>query len=152
MPTISGRHNRRQVLFDVAVVGVTERTESVLSSGAPAFSVLSEPVKALLDTGATNTSISPQAVQRLGLSFVGRKHVVTANGYRRAKCFSFRVAMINLTADPGAAGSPFFVLPDPIAGTELNADQFTFDILLGMDVISQGDLTIRRDGSFTFEF
>jgi hypothetical protein len=39
-----------------------------------------------------------------------------------------------------------------ISGNEFNADGLSFDILLGMDVISQGDLIIRRDGSFTFEF
>lgn len=111
--------------------------------------VISEPVKALIDNGATATSISQLTAKRLNLAPVGKRDMMTANGPRRSRVYNFQVAMIG-----GESGDapPFYVLPKAISGTELNPNEFAFDILLGMDVISQGDLKIRQNGTFTFEF
>jgi hypothetical protein len=150
MPSISGRHNRIQIIFDVALVGVSMQSEHYPDETTTAFSVFSESVKALVDTGATATSVSPQVAQRLNLRPAGKRDVMTANGLKRARYYEFQVALLGSTQS--GAAPPFFVLPNAIKGNELNADGMAFDILLGMDVISQGDLIIRRDGSFTFEF
>lgn len=147
MSLISGAHDGRRVVWDVAVVGVSLSGDPSLGN-IRTTSVFSEPVKALVDTGATSTSISPQAARRLGLTSIGKRDVMTANGLRRARVYDFQIALIGV--DAGAA--PFYVLPKAVSGTELNPDMFAFDILLGMDVISQGDLIIRRDGTFSFEF
>jgi hypothetical protein len=152
MPLISGRHNRRQVVFEIAVVGVSRETEDYVTGGLTSLSVLSETLKALVDTGATASSITPAAAQRLRLRPAGKRDIITGNGQRRSRFYEFQVALIGDQVH-GASGAPsFYVLPEMISGNEFNADGLSFDILLGMDVISQGDLIIRRDGSFTFEF
>lgn len=148
MSLISGVHDGRRILFDVAVVGVSLNATTRFPDDEPSISVFGDPVRALVDTGATSTSISPEAVQRLGLQSIGKRDIMTANGPRRARAYNFRVALVGNS--PGA--SPFYILPRAIIGAELNSEKFAFDILLGMDVISQGDLTIRRNGTFTFEF
>ena len=43
------------------------------------------------------------------------------------------------------------VLKRVINGGELS-DEHTFDLLLGMDVLTTGDLQIGKDGTFKFEF
>jgi predicted aspartyl protease len=148
MPSVSGRHNGRHLILDVALVGVSRDTDFLAPDRAPALSVFSEAVKALIDTGATSTSVSPQVVRSLGLRPSGKRDVLTANGLKRARFFEFHVAIIG--KDEGTP--PFILLPKTVRGDELNSDRFVFDILLGMDVISQGDLSVRRDGTFTFEF
>ena len=148
MPLISGRHNGRQLIVNVALVGVSFDADFLAPEQEPALSVFSEPVKALIDTGATSTSVSPQVAQTLRLRPSGKRDVMTANGLRRARFFEFHVAMLG----QGEAATPFYLLPKTAKGDELNSDRFVFDILLGMDVISQGDLSIRRDGTFIFEF
>jgi hypothetical protein len=35
---------------------------------------------------------------------------------------------------------------------ELHGGGLDFDVLIGMDVISKGDLNVRADGSFSFAF
>lgn len=148
MPSISGRHNGRQLIVEVALVGVSLEADFLAADSESGRSVFSEPVRALIDTGATSTSVSPQVAQSLGLRPSGKRDVLTANGLRRARFFEFHVAMLG----KGDGATPFYVLPRTVKGDELNSDQFMFDILLGMDVISQGDLLIRRDGAFIFEF
>lgn len=76
--------------------------------------------------------------------------MMTANGPRRARSYDFRIGFHS----PAVGASPafFHIMEAPISGVAMNSDNLAFDILLGMDVISQGDLLIRRDGSFTFEF
>jgi hypothetical protein len=44
-----------------------------------------------------------------------------------------------------------FVFRRVITGGEIE-DQPSFDVLLGMDVITSGKLTINSDGTFRFEF
>lgn len=141
MSSISGRHNGRAVYFNVAIVSAGANPND------DGYNVFSDPARALIDTGATETSISPQTVRRLRLSPNGKRDVITANGVRRTRFYDFQIAILS-----GPDDTPFFVLPVVISGSELNTDKVGFDILLGMDVISQGDLIIRRDGTFTFEF
>lgn len=152
MPLISGTHNKRQIFFEVAVVGISLDAIHYVTGEKPSISVLSESVRALVDTGATATSISPGAASRLKLRPMGRRDVQTANGLRRSRSYEFQIAILSATDGTVSAPTPFFVLPNSVRGNELLPDAFPFDILLGMDVISQGDLTIRRDGTFSFEF
>lgn len=154
MSLISGRHDGRQVIFNVAVLGAAFEAADAFSGQEEAIArVLSEPVKALVDTGATSTSISLETAKRLQLHPVGKRDVMTANGSRRSRIYNFQIAMISSPILQDESERPqFFVLPNAVSGTELNPSAFRFDILLGMDVISQGNLAIRRNGTFSFEF
>lgn len=153
MPLISGTHDRKQVFFQVALVSVKLNAEPFFAETESSADIFSEPVKALVDTGATSTSIAPNAARRLNLRSTGKRDIMTANGVRRARCYDFQIAFMDAGASgDGDGSSPLFVLPGVVSGAELNPDKFAFDILLGMDVISQGDLMIRRDGFYSFEF
>lgn len=43
------------------------------------------------------------------------------------------------------------MLPKPVIGPDF-VDNPNFDVLIGMDIISQGRLTFERGGDFTFTF
>ncbi|MGE0408319.1 MAG: aspartyl protease family protein [Amphiplicatus sp.] len=141
MFSVSGRYDRRQVAISVVVVG------DLAASVDGSASILMEPLRALVDTGATSSSITPEAVRRIGLKRGGRRFVNTAGGMRRAPFYVFRIGPLH----ENGAGAPY-VLDEPIAGGEFTLGGFNYDILLGMDVISRGDLTIRRNGTYCFAF
>jgi predicted aspartyl protease len=134
---ISGRYDRRRVIVEVAVLS---------RFASPVGSVTLQPLKALLDTGASSTSLAPEAARKLALAPIESRDVRTASGWHRARVYEFMIGFF-----PDAQSAPY-VLPEPVAGLELSFEGSPFDILLGMDVISQGNLSIRRDGTFSFEF
>ncbi|MEQ1929369.1 MAG: retropepsin-like aspartic protease [Parvularculaceae bacterium] len=137
---VSGRHDGRQILLTVVVVS------DLAADPTGAVSIRMEPLRALLDTGATSSSITPNAAHRIGLTPAGLRYVNTAGGMRRVPYFAFRIGILK-----DGAGAPF-VLDEPISGSAFTLETMNFDILLGMDVISLGDLAIRRDGTWSFEF
>lgn len=149
MSTIAGRHNGKQLFVDVAIVSATLGHDSAVFGAASNPSLFSEPVKALIDTGSTATSISPLVVTRLNLRSGGKRDMMTANGPRRARYYDFRIGFYS---KQGREAPEFHILDKPVSGVMLNVENLVFDILLDMDVISQGDLLIRRDGTFSFEF
>ena len=105
---------------------------------------------ALIDTGASHTSISPKVVEKVGLS-----------------CISM-IPMVSAT-DSGGTLSPVYIVdlyiyfgPDSrtifrgIQVTEFSGSNSTkdsdstFDILLGRDILCKGVFTLSFDGHFTF--
>ncbi len=151
MPVISGRHNRRQLFVDVVILDVRGAPEDQTTENALAVSL--EPLRALIDTGATATSITPNAAKKLALRIAGRQPVLTASGITEVPFYFFRVGFTYPVAlEPVSQPAAFHVLPEPVVGSELIFDNSPFDILLGMDVLSQGDLKVLGNGEFSFEF
>ncbi len=99
------------------------------------------PVKALWDTGANCSCISKRMSEKLGLS---------------AENYAF------MTTASGAQGSPTYLVNIEIAGgfifPELEVSEFFLgnddsDLIIGMDVITQGDLAISNwEGITAFSF
>ncbi len=144
---VSGRHDGRRIIFDVTIIGTTSPPPLQPSSDEDAVAAVAlEPLRALVDTGASSTSIAPETARNLRLLSMQARDIRTASGWHRARVYEFWIGLM-----PDAAAAPF-VLPAPIFGVELAFDGSPFDILLGMDVLSQGDLIIRPDRTFTFEF
>ena len=94
---------------------------------------------AVWDTGATNTVISPEVVEALGLKSAGKASisayggVVEACTYRIDLCFENGYRIQNLEV--------------------LSGDYSDYDVLIGMDVITQGDFgisTVNGKTSFCF--
>jgi predicted aspartyl protease len=134
---VSGSHDGRRI-----IVGVT-----VLSASARPFDAIAlERLNALIDTGASATSIAPEAAQRLGLKSIETREVRTASGSHNALVYEFSIGFF-----PDEQSAPY-VLPTPVRGVELSFGGSAFDILLGMDVLARGDLILRRDRSYSFEF
>lgn len=130
-----------------------------LSYGQPLIPVLiglvSEPGRAqeciaLIDTGCTISGITSRIVESLGLVHTTRKLVLTPLGEARRKAYPFMVGF--LTESDGTAGavrSPYY-FPEPVLGADFVVNS-GFDVLLGMDLLSQGRLVFDR-GSFEFSF
>ena len=150
MPVIKGHHNRKQIFLDVVLIDMKRDIY-----GMDEFSNLSvqlEPVRALVDTGATATSITPAAAMRLGLRMAGRRRVQVAGGSVVVPYYLFKIGfVVSHDAEFNSPSINFHVLPEAIVGSTFLFQNSPFDILLGMDAISQGDLSICRDGIFSFE-
>jgi predicted aspartyl protease len=89
-------------------------------------------VLALVDTGATNTSVSNALAASLGLEVVDRCLVDAAGGTHRSNVYSIDVllrSMVNFVN---------------IRATEFVKTVQTFDIIIGMDILMLGDLAITN--------
>jgi len=88
-------------------------------------------VMALVDTGATNTSISGRLARNLGLRVIEQCRVDAAGGAHIANVYSIDVllrSMVRFTS---------------IRSTEF-VENDMFDIIIGMDILTQGDLAITN--------
>lgn len=94
---------------------------------------------AIWDTGATGTVITEKVAQDCSLKPVGITRVNTANGERDSQVYFVSV-----------------YLPHKVAIRQLRVTEGIFsgpDILIGMDIISQGDFAItNKDGKTVFTF
>ncbi|HXA26615.1 MAG TPA: hypothetical protein VNW90_30365 [Acetobacteraceae bacterium] len=114
--------------------------------------------KALIDTGATSTMITKNVVNLLGLQAVTKLPYASQSGITWTPAYLFHVAfygpIVPLSADPEESESlvnNMRVCKKVITGGEIE-NQESFDVLLGMDIITTGNLTINVDGSFGFAF
>lgn len=111
-----------------------------------------ELVDALVDTGATGTGIRPDVTARLGVAGRGRRLVATANGDLLVPEYRVRVGFYPGRFDgPAEAGGMPTVLEFGLQAHALR-DNFTYPMLIGMDILSQCDLTMRRDATCTLTF
>jgi hypothetical protein len=136
VPEIRGGHDGRQILVPVILAGGTGQA------------VVMVQATALLDTGASMTAIAPQLAEAMGLLPVGRLILDTAAGTRRANAYNFTLGF-RMDSVGGLAQPPLF-LPNEIYGIDFTKGQ-AFDVLIGMDILSKGDLRISR-GHWHFVF
>lgn len=121
-------------------------------------------VRALIDTGATTTCITAGVAAKLGLQPIGKVPVQGVSGIVHHNNYLFYVAFpFALPAGtppasrlpppaPGQVQGQVFVLDKVIQGCEFNGGPNpSFDVLLGMDVISSGSLVVQG-GNHTFSF
>ena len=102
-------------------------------------------LKALIDTGATNTCLTPSAVEQLDILPVGMVEVMGIHGVEVVKQYCFQLGFMDYKQE-------MKIFTNPIEGTLLGIENPGFDVLLGMDVISQGTLWVRPNGDWSFEF
>ena len=95
-------------------------------------------VKAIWDTGAYGSVISPRVAKELGLMPVGVKPIQTANGTYEAYAYVVDVMLPNKLV---------------IRGVEVSeSDLKVYDALIGMDIISMGDMKITNKPTTKFIF
>lgn len=94
---------------------------------------------AIWDTGATNTVITRKVVDELGLKPIGIAQVSTAGGIRQCEVYLVSVFLPNRVV---------------IAILRVTEGNITgSDVLIGMDVISNGDFAVTNyQGKTTFSF
>lgn len=97
---------------------------------------------ALVDTGATASGVTGRVIDALGLDRLGKRPLGSAQGEGQAERCSFRIALFPTDA---LAAPTFPYIFEPVIGFEL-ANSFTFDALIGMDILRQCDLTMDRSG------
>lgn len=139
MAEIRWRHPGQRLILPVAVL------PSLAAPNAHAMDV----VEALVDTGATGTGLRPDVAERLGIPGRGRRRVLTANGDILVAEYRVRLGFYPGIFD-GPAEAPAATMPHVLElGLLVHAlrDQFTYPLLIGMDVLSHCDLELRRDRS-----
>ena len=88
-------------------------------------------VLALVDTGATNTSISDRLAKNLGLRVIEQCRVDAAGGAHIANAYSIDVLLRSMVSFANVRSTEF-------VGNDM------FDIVIGMDILTQGDLAITN--------
>ena len=112
------------VLYTEARIGKpdAEREEAISFNG-------------LWDTGASQTVVSMETVERLELPFIGPIQSKTANGQRTASRY-----LANIYLQNGVAFSGIEVVDGKLLDV---------DFLIGMDIIGAGDFAVTRSGEKT---
>ena len=95
--------------------------------------------KALIDTGSTTTGITARIAGQLGLHSIGKRLISTVGGERHIDRYIFRIGLDGGDANDGAPTFPFIF--EDVVGFEL-LDSFSFDVLLGMDIVRQCELLV----------
>lgn len=126
----SGRANRIITKAHVTAPFVPDGSSGTVSGAAE--------VDALWDTGATTSFITPTTVATLGLSPVGAMTVQHAGGQGSASTYVVSIILPNR------------VLVPAILVGECQDTGGQFGVLIGMDIISQGDFALTNKGGDTW--
>jgi hypothetical protein len=96
--------------------------------------------RGIWDTGATNTAISPAVVDQCSLSPIGMVTMHTANGAKNCSTYLINIILPNAVA----------IISVRVACANLAPGT---DVLIGMDIITQGDFAItNKNGETWFIF
>jgi hypothetical protein len=149
MPLIQGNHNGRAATISVAIIDAA-RHQKHKESKAPILKGVI-PFRALIDTGATTTMIASRVVTQLGLHQVNKIAVAGMGGLSWRRAYLFHVAFYE-TFPSGDTDriDKIHICKRVINGGELS-DEHSFDVLLGMDILTTGNLQIDKNG-FKFAF
>ena len=104
---------------------------------------------ALVDTGASRTSISRNVIDRAKLTGRGQIPVGNVKRTELHETYLFYLGVWPETED-GSPSAPFGI-GEAIMGID-GGDSRYYDVLLGMDILSQGTLNLALDGSFELGF
>jgi hypothetical protein len=137
MPVVSFDHDRRQILIPVAIMPPSDDG-----------SMHMERVTGLIDTGATRSGVSRAVASALQLPRAGKLSITTPQGDYMARLLRFT---LGLFPGPASGNQMPFILDGEFLGIE-SSPGAQFDVLIGMDVIGVGDLTINRTGTGSFSF
>jgi hypothetical protein len=160
MPVAWGNHNNSDIYINVGILDAS--TFNIASGPVSAIPIAAPQMfKALIDTGAQKTMISPNVINTLSLSPLG-KILIGGVGpkahYHNAYLFhvAFVMAMLQLgqTIVPGQQIQAVVnVAGAPIYGAEIGISSTAgqFDVLLGMDILSTGCLVVGN-GIYSFSW
>ena len=110
-------------------------------------------LNALIDTGAGVTSITRKAALKLKLEPSGIMGVQGFGGPNYHNFYIFKIGFVDLQKDELGYQTPqFHLLDKEIEGPEFDCGDADFDVLLGMDILSIGTLTVAHTGNFKFSY
>lgn len=113
------------LIFDVSVETVSERIN----------------IKALLDTGSTNTFISDRIAKILGLKQIGEFPHLGSSGYQNSDTYVASIVLPDKT----------YISDVTLVGIDTipNNDLLPVDVIIGMDIIQTGDIHIIHKNNKT---
>lgn len=149
MPSISGKVSNSSILIEVTLQPTQIALGSVEAAGCT-LQVQMHALRGLVDTGAQRSMISAEAARRAGLVPRGKIRIGNVHTIEHHNAYSVVLGVVvdDGNGDAMNATRGIFTF-EPVLAAELR-DSGSFDVLIGMDIISQGDLLVRRDGSFCF--
>ena len=153
MPDILEQHNCSQVFVPVVLLPV-ERFEETLDPQWLGKTANLQVLNALVDTGAQSTNITENAARKLGLEPSGMTGIHGVNGPAYRNYYIFKLGFVDLQKDERGFQKPSIHMIDrEIVGPEFDCGaDADFDVLLGMDILSIGTLTITHTGKFKVSF
>src|SRR5580658_318534 len=149
MPSIQGNHNGRAAIVTIAIIDAANYNNHKASDDRVLKGAF--PFQALIDTGATRTMIATRVVTRLNLQPVNKLDFAGLGGVSRRNGYLFHVAFYKSPPANASEVSNIQVFKKAINGGELSGEN-TLDVLLGMDVLTSGNLHINKVGTFRFLF
>lgn len=139
MRRIELQADRRRLLCDILVLRPNDGID------ADVFHA-----RGLIDTGATVSGIGPRPIAALGLRSYGKKPLGSATEERMVNYHLFQLAFDAIDPDrPDVPQWPF--LFERIDGFSWSR-QTDFDVIVGMDILLQCDVTMARGGRFVLTF
>lgn len=143
MPSICGPVGPTGIMLQMTICAPNQAQQMAAAASASSTpaAVQMSTINALLDTGASNTCVSPAAIEQAGLQPFSKTIINTAAGPSQVNQY---IADVHLS------------MGTTITFSGLTITEFTcpinspFQALLGMDIIMGGCLTISFDHRFTF--
>ena len=151
MPCLSGRYQAPgSPLIDVGILDedtlpsgneITE--EQIIAADVPRL-------RALIDTGASRTCLSKEVARAANLLPVGKREMISASGITPVNTYLFSLGIpFAHDVDPTGQIKERLAVFRSIEGMEFNATNSSFDVLLGMDVLSKCSFKMDFDGHFS---
>ena len=154
MPLIRGSTGGGRPIVRVALLPFLP-DQSPVGSGGNSYSLEMLECRALLDTGADGTSVCRSAALTAGLRYYGKRPVVGVGGLAHHRTWATYLGFFPNYSEQGPtslvvpSGAPH-VLAEPHFAIEIQ-DNLGFEVIIGRDILSLGNFTMRRGGSFEFE-
>jgi len=138
MSVIEWKREPRRILLPVLILAPYPVTDL---TGAEA--------QALVDTGSSVSGVARRLAESLGLARLGKRPLSSAQGLGQVERYAFRVG---LRPDESPSTAPVFpYIFEEVIGIELT-NAFTFDALIGMDILRQCDFIMERSGRCRLQF
>lgn len=150
MPLITGRLDQHRAIIDVGLQPTTALVFGV-EPVAAATVINIKPLRGLIDTGAQLTCVTRSAAISAQLVPRGKKRVGNVSNVEYHTAYSFALGVWYSMDDGDITNeTKGYYGFEPVLGCDFK-DNNDFDILIGMDIISQGDFSTKRDGTFVWE-
>jgi Aspartyl protease len=104
---------------------------------------------ALVDSGASCTCVSPKVVRDIGLRPIGKQAVGGMHGRKVINTYQFKVVLLFPISSNPAGGVMANAVAFNVTGVEFEPTA-NFDVLMGRDVLCQGQFSMGWDGHATF--
>ncbi len=139
MRSIKGEHRGQTITLPVAVLK---------SDNSQDLSFIT--AKALLDTGASSSGLAPNIISSLSLRSIGKNNLVVATELRSVDYYLFRIGLFQDKFGDSQYDEFPFIFAETTSFKITHKENF--DMVLGMDVLSQCDFDMKRNGSWKLIF